>query len=139
MIIYSFPTAYFTITVPHTANLLTLHLSGNWFDRNIFGQWLRSRDRSNIRVEWNRRSNVSNAASSCDWSECVCGNSGAAGQCSSTRICWQILLKELDEVRRIRNDVMHFDPDGIGDGDLAVLRKFVLFLRRLRELSSKGA
>jgi hypothetical protein len=25
------PTAHFTITVPHTVNLLTLHLSGNWF------------------------------------------------------------------------------------------------------------
>ncbi len=25
------PTAYFTITIPHTVNLLTLHLSGNWF------------------------------------------------------------------------------------------------------------
>src|SRR5262249_44077121 len=31
-------------------------------------------------------------------------------------------IKELDDVRRIRNDVMHFDPDGIGDRDLAVLR-----------------
>jgi hypothetical protein len=31
MIIYPFPTAHFTITVPHTVNLLTLHLSGNWF------------------------------------------------------------------------------------------------------------
>lgn len=25
------PTAHFTITIPHTVNLLTLHLSGNWF------------------------------------------------------------------------------------------------------------
>jgi len=25
------PTAYFTITIPHTVNLLTLHLAGNWF------------------------------------------------------------------------------------------------------------
>jgi hypothetical protein len=25
------PTAHFTITVPHTVNLLTLHLTGNWF------------------------------------------------------------------------------------------------------------
>ncbi len=25
------PTAYFTITIPHTVNLLTGHLSGNWF------------------------------------------------------------------------------------------------------------
>jgi hypothetical protein len=25
------PTAHFTITIPHTLNLLTLHLAGNWF------------------------------------------------------------------------------------------------------------
>ena len=25
------PTGHFTITVPHTVNLLTLHLAGNWF------------------------------------------------------------------------------------------------------------
>ena len=25
------PTAHFTITIPHTVNLLTLHLAGNWF------------------------------------------------------------------------------------------------------------
>lgn len=48
-------------------------------------------------------------------------------------------IRELDEVRRIRNDVMHFDPDGIGDRDLAALRQFVLFLQRLRALSSSGA
>jgi CBS domain-containing protein len=48
----------------------------------------------------------------------------------------KVFVKELDEVRRIRNDVMHFDPDGIGDRDLAALRKFVLFLQRLRALSA---
>jgi CBS domain-containing protein len=48
-------------------------------------------------------------------------------------------VRELDEVRRIRNDVMHFDPDGVGDRDLALLRKFVLFLQRLRELAGKRA
>jgi CBS domain-containing protein len=46
-------------------------------------------------------------------------------------------IKELDEVRQIRNDVMHFDPDGIGENDLAALRKFVLFLQRLRTLNSE--
>jgi hypothetical protein len=47
-------------------------------------------------------------------------------------------IKELDEVRQIRNDVMHFDPDGIGDNDLAALRKFVLFLQRVRTLNSEA-
>lgn len=47
----------------------------------------------------------------------------------------RLFIKELDEVRRIRNDVMHFDPDGMGDKDLAELRKFVLFLQRLRAIS----
>ena len=40
-------------------------------------------------------------------------------------------IGRLEEVRRIRNDVMHFDPDGIPETDLEVLRKFVTFLRRL--------
>ncbi|TWT64910.1 CBS domain-containing protein [Crateriforma conspicua] len=31
--------------------------------------------------------------------------------------------KRLDEVRRIRNDVMHFDPDGISDADKEILRE----------------
>jgi len=42
--------------------------------------------------------------------------------------------KGLDEVRRIRNDVMHFDPDGLSDEDLATLRRFVQFLQGLREI-----
>ncbi len=32
-------------------------------------------------------------------------------------------VKRLDEIRRIRNDVMHFHPDGISDEDLEVLRE----------------
>ncbi|MCH7913809.1 MAG: CBS domain-containing protein [Deltaproteobacteria bacterium] len=31
--------------------------------------------------------------------------------------------KRLDKVRRIRNDVMHFHPDGISDADLEILRE----------------
>ena len=38
------------------------------------------------------------------------------------------LTKRLDEVRRIRNDVMHFDPDGIAEKDLDTLRRFDQFL-----------
>jgi hypothetical protein len=48
-----------------------------------------------------------------------------------------IFIKELDEVRRIRNDVMHFDPEGTDESDLATLRKFAEFLRRLEKLRPK--
>ncbi len=40
----------------------------------------------------------------------------------------------LDRVRTIRNDVMHFDPDGIPEADLEALRDFVHFLQRLHTL-----
>lgn len=42
--------------------------------------------------------------------------------------------KTLNEIRRIRNDVMHFDPDGITDEDLEKLRDFSKFLNRLQVL-----
>jgi CBS domain-containing protein len=42
--------------------------------------------------------------------------------------------KQLDEVRRIRNDVMHFDPDGILPSDLTRLREFANFLQRLKTI-----
>lgn len=41
---------------------------------------------------------------------------------------------ELDEVRRIRNEVMHFDPDGIPSEDLDSLRKMVRFFSGLRAI-----
>lgn len=44
--------------------------------------------------------------------------------------------KELNKIRSIRNDVMHFDPDGIGEDDLTSLRRFVRFLQRLRNLGA---
>jgi CBS domain-containing protein len=40
----------------------------------------------------------------------------------------------LNSVRRIRNDVMHFDPDGIPPEDLNELRNFAGFLARLRNI-----
>lgn len=43
-------------------------------------------------------------------------------------------VKQLHRVRRIRNDVMHFDPDGLEEADLEVLREFAQFLRRLRDV-----
>lgn len=41
---------------------------------------------------------------------------------------------QLNRVRTIRNDVMHFDPDGIPSEDLDHLRRMVGFLQRLQEL-----
>jgi hypothetical protein len=45
-------------------------------------------------------------------------------------------IRLLDRVRLIRNDVMHFDPDGIPDEDLNVLRDFVRFLRALQRMGA---
>jgi hypothetical protein len=45
-----------------------------------------------------------------------------------------IFIASLDKVRVIRNDVMHFDPDGITESDLDALRKFVGFLQRLQPM-----
>jgi hypothetical protein len=43
-------------------------------------------------------------------------------------------IENLNSVPRIRNDVMHFDPDGIPPEDLQVLRLFAAFLARLRSI-----
>jgi hypothetical protein len=42
----------------------------------------------------------------------------------------------LDKLRETRNDVMHFDPDGIEDEALLVLRDFVKFLRNLQTIGA---
>jgi CBS domain-containing protein len=47
-----------------------------------------------------------------------------------------IFVKELDAVRIIRNDVMHFDPDPLPDSDLQTLRRFATFLQALQRFSS---
>jgi CBS domain-containing protein len=49
-------------------------------------------------------------------------------------IARQLFVSQLDKVREIRNDVMHFDPDGIGESDLQTLREFVQFLQRVRSM-----
>lgn len=43
---------------------------------------------------------------------------------------------QLNRVRDIRNDVMHFDPDGLDDDDLKFLREFAQFLKRLRDVGA---
>ena len=40
----------------------------------------------------------------------------------------------LDQVRLIRNDIMHFDPDPLGTEDLAKLTSFARFLQRLQDI-----
>ncbi len=47
-----------------------------------------------------------------------------------------VFTQLLDRVREIRNDVMHFDPDGIPDDDLEILRDFARFLRTLQSLGA---
>jgi len=45
-------------------------------------------------------------------------------------------LAQLHRVREIRNDVMHFDPDGLDPEDLQFLREFAQFLKRLRDVGA---
>lgn len=45
-------------------------------------------------------------------------------------------IQDLEEIRQIRNDVMHFDPEGISVEEMKLLRRMVEFLRRLRSLGS---
>jgi CBS domain-containing protein len=47
-----------------------------------------------------------------------------------------LFLHQLDDVRSIRNEIMHFDPDPLPDLDLATLRSFVRFLQTLLRISS---
>jgi hypothetical protein len=47
-----------------------------------------------------------------------------------------IFCKQLDAIREIRNNVMHFDPDGITGEDLSILRSFKSFLRKLESIST---
>ena len=47
-----------------------------------------------------------------------------------------VFIELLEKVRETRNDVMHFDPDGIEDEALAVLRDFSRFLRMLQTVGA---
>ena len=48
----------------------------------------------------------------------------------------ETFVKKLEEIRLIRNDVMHFDPDGIPEEDIDKLRSFV---RLMQSLARAGA
>jgi CBS domain-containing protein len=43
-------------------------------------------------------------------------------------------IAQFNRVREIRNDVMHFEPDGLDNDDLIFLREFAQFLKRLRDV-----
>lgn len=43
-------------------------------------------------------------------------------------------IEKFERVRRIRNEVMHFDPDGIPENDLQILREFSRFLQRVKNI-----
>ncbi len=47
-----------------------------------------------------------------------------------------VFVKKLDEIREIRNNIMHFDPDGITGSELDTIRKFVVFLQKIYNRSS---
>lgn len=49
--------------------------------------------------------------------------------------CRKTFCKELDEVRKLRNEIMHFHPDVIEDGDFEQLRRFSRLLERLDQLA----
>ena len=42
------------------------------------------------------------------------------------------VVRQLDAIRTIRNDVMHFDPEGVASSDLQALRAFARFLQDFR-------
>jgi hypothetical protein len=44
--------------------------------------------------------------------------------------------KNLERIRELRNDVMHFDPGGLEPTDIDFLNEFATFLRRLRSIGA---
>lgn len=50
------------------------------------------------------------------------------------RVDRKYFIESLDNIRRIRNDVMHFDPDGIPPEDTVALRDFARFLQKLETI-----
>lgn len=46
----------------------------------------------------------------------------------------KLFVKQLHIVRNIRNDVMHFDPDGVSENDLNSLRRTAVFLAEINSI-----
>lgn len=49
----------------------------------------------------------------------------------------QTFIETLDKIREIRNDIMHFDPDGLDDESIKTLEEFAHFLKSLRKCYQK--
>ncbi len=49
----------------------------------------------------------------------------------------KVFIKQLENVRLIRNRVMHFEPDGLEEEDLETLRRFTDLLRKLQKQLGK--
>jgi hypothetical protein len=45
-----------------------------------------------------------------------------------------VFIEQLESIRTVRNDVMHFDPDGPAPSDLEALRNFVRFMGQLHTM-----
>jgi predicted transcriptional regulator len=45
-------------------------------------------------------------------------------------------VADLDEIREIRNDIMHFDPDGIAEDELRKVREFANLLRQVQHVQA---
>ena len=45
-------------------------------------------------------------------------------------------ISRLDKIREIRNDIMHFDPQGVDPESLHALREFTRFLKELRRIGA---
>jgi hypothetical protein len=54
----------------------------------------------------------------------------------SIKIDRGVFIERLRVIGRIRNDIMHFDPDPLLAEDLLLLRQFVTFMQSLRELGA---
>lgn len=46
-------------------------------------------------------------------------------------------VEQLENIRDVRNRVMHFEPDGIEEGELEILRRFTNLLRKLQKLNER--
>ncbi len=49
-----------------------------------------------------------------------------------------VLIKHLNEIREIRNDVMHFDPEGVSENDRELLRQTVNFFNEINSIRRKN-
>jgi 5-hydroxyisourate hydrolase-like protein (transthyretin family) len=51
--------------------------------------------------------------------------------------CRKTFCEQLDEVRKLRNEIMHFHPDVIEEGDFEQLRRFLRLIEQLSQLAGR--